>query len=88
MSRSFRAAAAAIEKEDYVDKVPDSLLREGVDDPNSMRGRFERVIRDAQNSICAAISEVDGSEFHQDAWTRAGGGGGHPLHPGQPWQQC
>ena len=40
MSRSFRAAAAAIEKEDYVDKVPDSLLREGVDDPNSMRGRF------------------------------------------------
>lgn len=87
---SWRVSAAAIEKEDYVDKVPNSLLREGIDDPNSMRGRFERVIRDAQDSICAAISEVDGQPFHQDAWTRAGGGGGitRVLKDGNVWEKA
>lgn len=42
----------------------------------SIRARFEKVIRDAQDSICAAISEIDGKPFHQDAWTREDGGGG------------
>jgi coproporphyrinogen III oxidase len=41
-----------------------------------MRARFERVIRDAQDSICAAIEELDGSKFRQDAWVRNEGGGG------------
>jgi coproporphyrinogen III oxidase len=41
-----------------------------------MRGRFEAVIRAAQDSICAAVSELDGTPFRQDAWTRPGGGGG------------
>lgn len=31
----------------------------------SMRFRFEKVIRDAQNSICAAIEEIDGTKFRQ-----------------------
>jgi len=34
------------------------------------------MIRDAQNSICAAVEKIDGKSFHQDAWTRAEGGGG------------
>jgi coproporphyrinogen III oxidase len=42
----------------------------------SMRARFEAMIRDAQDSICAAIEEVDGTKFRQDAWTRPAGGGG------------
>jgi coproporphyrinogen III oxidase len=42
----------------------------------SIRARFEKVIRGAQDSICAAITEIDGKPFHQDAWTREGGGGG------------
>ena len=41
-----------------------------------MRARFEEVIRAAQDSICAAISAEDGTSFHEDAWTRPGGGGG------------
>lgn len=43
---------------------------------HSIRARFEKVIREAQDSICAAISEIDGKPFHQDAWTREDGGGG------------
>ncbi len=42
----------------------------------STKARFEKVIRAAQDSICAAISEIDGTPFRQDAWTRADGGGG------------
>jgi hypothetical protein len=44
--------------------------------PPSIRAKFEKVIREAQDSICAAISEIDGTPFHQDAWTREDGGGG------------
>ena len=40
-----RAASVGIEKEDYIDTVPDSLLRAGIDDQNSMKGKFERVRR-------------------------------------------
>lgn len=42
----------------------------------SMRGRFERMIRGIQDQVCAAIEEVDGCNFRQDAWTRPSGGGG------------
>ena len=42
-----------------------------------MRCRFERMIRAAQDSICAAVEEMDGgAKFRQDAWLREGGGGG------------
>lgn len=42
-----------------------------------IRGRFERIIRDAQNKICAAVEEEDGEgKFREDAWARPGGGGG------------
>lgn len=56
----------------------------------SIRARFEKVIRDAQDSICAAISEIDGKPFHQDAWTREGGGGGitRVLQDGNVWEKA
>ena len=34
------------------------------------------MIRAAQDSICAAVEAEDGGRFHEDAWTRPGGGGG------------
>lgn len=55
-----------------------------------MRAKFERVIRDAQDSICKAITEVDGKPFHQDAWTRTAGGGGisRVLTDGSVWEKA
>lgn len=41
-----------------------------------MRTRFEAMIRNAQNSICAEIEALDGTKFREDAWVREGGGGG------------
>lgn len=41
-----------------------------------MRGRFEVAIRAAQDQICAAVEQMEGGKFHEDAWTRQGGGGG------------
>jgi coproporphyrinogen III oxidase len=55
-----------------------------------MRARFEKVIRDAQDSICSAISEIDGTPFRQDAWTRESGGGGitRVLQNGKVWEKA
>ncbi len=55
-----------------------------------MRAKFEKVIREAQDSICSAIEEIDGKKFHQDAWTRAGGGGGisRVLQDGNVWEKA
>lgn len=69
------AQATGIEAEVPLEKAPESLLRDaekGWDNPEtaSMRARFERMILDAQNSICAAVEEVDGNKFHQDSWAR------------------
>jgi coproporphyrinogen III oxidase len=76
--------------ETYVDEAPLTLLRTDVDTPDTMRARFEAVIRAAQDSICAAISEVDGTPFHQDAWTREAGGGGitRVLADGNVWEKA
>ena len=41
-----------------------------------MRVRFEQAVRRAQDEICKAVTELDGKGFHEDAWTRPGGGGG------------
>ena len=41
-----------------------------------MRGRFEAMIRQAQNNLCKEVEALDGGTFHEDAWTRPGGGGG------------
>uniref|UniRef100_A0A7S0RW30 coproporphyrinogen oxidase n=1 Tax=Pyramimonas obovata TaxID=1411642 RepID=A0A7S0RW30_9CHLO len=68
-------ATKGIEKEVMQDEAPTTLLRDDVPD-DSMRAKFEKMIRSAQDEICAAIEELDGGKFHEDAWTRPGGGGG------------
>ena len=52
--------------------------------------RFERIIRDAQNSICDAVTAIDGKPFHEDAWTREDGGGGisRVLQDGNVWEKA
>lgn len=57
---------------------------------HSIRAKFEKVIRDAQDSICKSIEDVDGKKFHQDAWTRADGGGGisRVLQDGNVWEKA
>ena len=76
----------------YVEEVPDSLVRE--DDlagaNMDMRRRFEANCRRAQEEICAAISELDGTAFQQDVWTREGGGGGisRVLSNGQVFEKA
>ncbi|KAK3272347.1 Chloroperoxidase 1 [Cymbomonas tetramitiformis] len=70
-----KAEEKGIEKEEMIEAAPSSLLREEAD-ATGMRASFEKMIREAQDSICAAIEEIDGTKFHEDAWTRPGGGGG------------
>lgn len=56
--------------------IQHTFLRTIHNNNHRIRAKFEKVIRSAQDSICAAISEIDGKPFHQDAWTREDGGGG------------
>lgn len=68
----------AIEKEVPEEERPVSFLREsdGASSP-SIRARFEKMIRDAQDDVCAALEVVDGvGKFKEDVWSRPGGGGG------------
>mmetsp|Transcript_1038 Transcript_1038/g.3832 ORF Transcript_1038/g.3832 Transcript_1038/m.3832 type:complete len:315 (+) Transcript_1038:400-1344(+) len=49
----------------------------GVEGNESMRRRFEQMIRAAQDSITTAIEELDGgATFQEDTWLRENGGGG------------
>ncbi|EFN51101.1 hypothetical protein CHLNCDRAFT_33234, partial [Chlorella variabilis] len=85
------AGAKMLEAPNYIDTVPDSLLRPGIDDPDSMRGKFERMIRGVQDQVCAAIEEADGGgTFRLDAWTRPSGGGGitRVMQEGNVWEKA
>ena len=42
----------------------------------SIRARMVGMVRQAQNTICKALEEVDGSGFGEDEWQRPDGGGG------------
>lgn len=45
--------------------------------PRDMRERMERMVKAAQDEICAAIEALDGEgRFREDTWEREGGGGG------------
>lgn len=49
------------------------------------------MIREAQDSVCAAIEEADGGgKFKEDVWSRAGGGGGisRVLQNGNVWEKA
>jgi len=54
----------------------ESLCKDS-DPPESMRRKFEAVIAEAQEQICAAIEKVDGkAKFCRDPYSRETGGGG------------
>jgi coproporphyrinogen III oxidase len=42
----------------------------------TMRERMERLARRLQDSLCEALSALDGGRFREDTWEREGGGGG------------
>ncbi|KAK9059138.1 hypothetical protein SSX86_021757 [Deinandra increscens subsp. villosa] len=95
---TIRASSRMIEKETPETHRPDTFLREsdgGSSDQepgaSSVRGRFEKMIRDAQDSVCAAIEAADGGgKFKEDVWSRPGGGGGisRVLQDGAVWEKA
>ncbi|KAI3985781.1 hypothetical protein MKX01_036955 [Papaver californicum] len=92
-------SAVAIQKETPETERPDTFLRE-VDDPSSsaasphssnVRAKFEKMIREAQDSVCAAVEAADGgATFKEDVWSRPGGGGGisRVLQNGNVWEKA
>ncbi|KAI3692687.1 hypothetical protein L6452_32508 [Arctium lappa] len=95
----IRASSPMIEKETAETHRPDTFLREsdGVSSDqeeagaNSVRSRFEKMIREAQDSVCAAIEAADGGgKFKEDVWSRPGGGGGisRVLQDGGVWEKA
>lgn len=42
----------------------------------SMMRVMEKMVRETQDKVCAAIEEIDGCKFRTDAFVRPGGGGG------------
>lgn len=84
-----------IEKEVPESHKPTTFLREtdetAPNSPDSVRARFEKMIREAQDSVCAAIEAVDGgAKFQEDVWSRPGGGGGisRVLQDGSVWEKA
>ncbi|KAL2484381.1 Coproporphyrinogen-III oxidase 1 [Forsythia ovata] len=85
-----------IEKETPETQRPYTFLRETDDDnhsdySNSVRARFEKMIREVQDSVCSAIEAVDqGGKFKEDVWSRPGGGGGisRVLQDGAVWEKA
>lgn len=55
---------------------PESLVKPADSSSETMRTKFENMIRSAQDSICDAVESLDGGKFHEDAWVRENGGGG------------
>jgi coproporphyrinogen III oxidase len=92
-------SAISIEKETPETHRPDTFLRQSDDDdaalsssPSSVRSRFEKMIRDAQDRVCEAIEAVEegGAKFKEDVWSRPGGGGGisRVLQDGAVWEKA
>ncbi|KAK4491508.1 hypothetical protein RD792_002258 [Penstemon davidsonii] len=86
--------SSMIEKETPVAERPPTFLRETDENnasSNSVRARFEKMIREAQDSVCSAIEAVDGGgKFKEDVWSRPGGGGGisRVLQDGAVWEKA
>ncbi|KAI4305566.1 hypothetical protein L6164_028927 [Bauhinia variegata] len=89
-------AAISIEKETPEAERPPTFLRETDGDDHavsssSVRARFEKMIREAQDSVCSAIEAADGGgKFKEDVWSRPGGGGGisRVLQDGAVWEKA
>ncbi|KAL5101020.1 hypothetical protein RYX36_005347 [Vicia faba] len=91
--RRVLVKATVIEKETPEAERPDTFLRGGDGDGgvSSVRVRFEKMIREAQDSVCNAIEAADGGgKFREDVWSRPGGGGGisRVLQDGDVWEKA
>ncbi|HEY5004610.1 MAG TPA: oxygen-dependent coproporphyrinogen oxidase [Ktedonobacteraceae bacterium] len=42
----------------------------------TIRTRTEAMLQRLQNTICWSLEKIDGTSFHEETWTRDGGGGG------------
>ncbi|KAJ8769862.1 hypothetical protein K2173_008944 [Erythroxylum novogranatense] len=86
------ASTVSIEKETPETERPPTFLRQDSEnDAGDVRARFEKMIRDVQDSVCEAIEAVDkGSKFKEDVWSRPGGGGGisRVLQDGDVWEKA
>lgn len=87
----------SIEKETPESERPETFLRESdghdhaISSSSSVRARFEKMIREAQDSVCSAIEAADGGgKFKEDVWSRPGGGGGisRVLQDGAVWEKA
>uniref|UniRef100_A0A5B7BQH4 coproporphyrinogen oxidase n=1 Tax=Davidia involucrata TaxID=16924 RepID=A0A5B7BQH4_DAVIN len=91
---SSSSSVSMIEKETPESQRPHTFLRDSDDDmsdSNSVRARFEKMIREAQDSVCSAIEAADGgAKFKEDVWSRPGGGGGisRVLQDGAVWEKA
>ncbi|XP_050280093.1 coproporphyrinogen-III oxidase 2, chloroplastic-like [Quercus robur] len=93
-------SAVSIEKEVPETERPNTFLRESDDhdSPSSsssssstVRSRFEKMIRKAQDSVCKAIEGADGgAKFKEDVWSRPSGDGGisRVLQDGAVWEKA
>lgn len=97
MTTTTIRAAVSIEKETPETERPPTFLRESdgkeasSSSATSVRARFEKMIRDAQDSVCLAIEAADGGgKFKEDVWSRPGGGGGisRVLQDGAVWEKA
>eukprot|EP00250_Pteridium_aquilinum_P024956 c29895_g1_i1 orf=672-1865(-) len=96
LSVTVMSTVEAIEQEQMIAEKPSTLLREGEqevsssDSSSTMRAKFEKMIRRAQDEICAAVEAVDGCSFREDSWVRPGGGGGisRVLQDGNVWEKA
>ncbi|KGN53477.1 oxygen-dependent coproporphyrinogen-III oxidase, chloroplastic [Cucumis sativus] len=98
LRKNLRTMAVSIEKETPIAERPDSFLTAydkatgGISSgSSSVRARFEKMIRDAQDSVCDAIEKADGAgNFKEDVWSRPGGGGGisRVLQDGAVWEKA
>lgn len=93
-----RSQTVAIEKETPESERPETFLRESDDAAaagnahrSSVRARFEKMIRQTQDEVCAALEAADGGgKFREDVWSRPGGGGGisRVLQDGGVWEKA
>ncbi|WMV09082.1 hypothetical protein MTR67_002467 [Solanum verrucosum] len=98
---SFQVQASSssmIEKEvSHESQKPQTFLRESdkrssvTSNSACIRCRFEKMIREVQDSVCCALEQVDGgAKFKEDVWSRPGGGGGisRVLQDGAVWEKA
>ncbi|XP_058724501.1 oxygen-dependent coproporphyrinogen-III oxidase, chloroplastic-like, partial [Vicia villosa] len=76
----------------HLDVETNLFLRGGDGDGgvSSVRVRFEKMIREAHDSVCNAIEAADGGgKFREDVWSRPGGGGiSRVLQDGDVWEKA